>query len=130
MDSLFNQPKNDFEFIDFNLSFDSENVMITNPLELFLQEVRLAIVIGPEELWGFKDSIPLTKYLFNKYITVNKINSELTEFIGLYCEHAKYFEYSITTTLHSIDNNEFILIQLEILNVDSEPIIKKFILGQ
>jgi hypothetical protein len=121
--------------IDINLYFDNENIennIITNPLHLFIQEIELALKIAPMELWGFRYSLDIVKYVFNQYITLNKIEEEISSFITNFCEHAKYFPFNIMAELIEVENVTILYIKSEITNVtstDKEKITQKFILG-
>lgn len=121
--------------IDINLYFDNENIennIITNPLHLFIQEIELSLKTAPMELWGFRYSLDIVKYVFNQYITLNKIEEEISSFITNFCEHAKYFPFTIMAELVEVENVTILYIKSEITNVnstDKEKITQKFILG-
>lgn len=121
--------------IDINLYFDNENIennIITNPLHLFIQELELSLKIAPMELWGFRYSLDIVKYVYNQYITLNKIEEEISSFITNFCEHAKYFPFNIMAELVEVENVTILYIKSEITNVtstDKEKITQKFILG-
>lgn len=121
--------------IDINLYFDNENIennIITNPLHLFIQEIELALKTAPMELWGFRYSLDIVKYVYNQYITLNKIEEEISSFITNFCEHSKYFPFTIIAELVEVENVTILYIKSEITNVnstDKEKITQKFILG-
>jgi hypothetical protein len=121
------------EFIDINL-YDSTDVnsnIITNDLHLFFQEIELAIKIAPGQIWGIKYSIDLNKYLFNQYVTLNQIKSEISNFIGENCEHAKIFQYDINVQILKVENKDLIYIELTIYSEEeNKEFIQKFLLGE
>ena len=68
--------------IDINLYFDNENIeniIITNPLHLFIQEIELSLKTAPMKLWGFRYSLAIDNYVLNQYITSNKLEEEILE---------------------------------------------------
>lgn len=121
--------------MDINLYFDEnnpENNVITNPLHLFIQEIELALKTAPRELWGFRYNLDITKYVFNQYITLNKIEEEISSFISNFCEHSYMFPYNIEVELVDIEDTTILYIKATITNVsssDKEKITQKFILG-
>lgn len=117
--------------IDINLSDDgTTNALITNKLELFLQEVALSVKIGPTEIWGIAASIDLTKYLFNQYISRNNIQNEITTFIGNNCSMANEFQYDITVEILNIDQKDLIYILFKVYDDNNDmDVIQKFLLG-
>lgn len=136
MSDIYEKSDNDFDgYIDFNLHYDGENGdygngIISNPLHLFFQEIELALKVGPNEIWGCKYSIELSKYLFNQYITVDKIQREINTFIAMNCQHASVFQYDITTEILKIDNKELIYIVASIYdNGTDKSFVQKFLLG-
>lgn len=125
--------ENNKNFIDLNLYFDSESIennLITNPLHLFFQEIELAIKIGPGQIWGVKNNIDLNKYLFNQYITINQIKSEITNFIDINCEQAKHHQHDIEVQILNVDNKDLIYIVVSVYSEnENKEFIQKFLLG-
>ena len=121
--------------IDINLYFDPdnpENNVITNPLHLFIQEIELGLKTAPNELWGFKYNLDITKYVFNQYITLKQIEEEISSFIAKFCEHSYMFSYSVMAELVEINDTLILYIKASITNINSpegEQITQKFILG-
>lgn len=131
MNHLFNEQEKQFDYVDLNLAFDDESKnVITNKLELFLQEIYLALMIAPMEIWGVKDSIDLNQYLFSKYITQSFIATEITAYIAKHCAHSSEFTYNIESEI-APDNhgNDMVLIAMTIFNADGSKILKRFVLG-
>lgn len=73
----------------------SDNIL-TNELELFLQEIEMAIQIMPNEVWGINDYLDLKRYILNKYVTITQIRNEITSYINKNCFHAGNFNYKIS----------------------------------
>ncbi len=123
------------EYIDLNLRYhgddnDYGNGIITNELHLFFQEIELAIKIGPGEIWGVKYSIELSKYLFNQYITTQRIKNEITNFIAYNCEHSKLFNWEVNPEILNVENKELIYIVVNIYDNESDKnFLQKFLLG-
>ena len=131
MNHLFNEQEKQFDYVDLNLAFEDESKnVITSKLELFLQEIYLALMIAPMEIWGIKDSIDLNQYLFSKYITESFIGAEIASYIGKHCAHSSEFTYDINAEI-APDNhgNDMVLISATIYNVDGSKILKQFVLG-
>jgi len=128
-----------FEYIDIYIhegkSDDPDDNIISDELSLFFQEVEMAISIAPNEIWGVKDGINLSRYLFNKYVTVTQIKNEITEFITKNCQHAGLFQYKISTeTLKDGNNNDMIYIVMNVVAIDPttgnpENYRQKFLIG-
>lgn len=120
------------EYTDLNL-YESNNInenIINSPLHLFFSEIELAIKISPEEIWGVKNGIDLTKYLFNQYISLNQIKSEISTFIGNECSQSKKHQYEINVEIINIENKDLIYIEAKVYsNEESKEFIQKFLLG-
>lgn len=122
--------------MDLNLYHDLENPennIITNPIHLFLQEIELAVKIGPNEIWGFRYNIDLQKYIFNQYITLKQIEQEISSFISKNCSMAGEFVFTVSTELLDVEGTKVVYIKVEIQNPDSDnpedTYTHKFILG-
>lgn len=120
---------------DLNLHYTGEGDdygqgIITNPLHLFFQEIELAIKCGPNEIWGCKYTIELSKFLFNQYVTTNQIKNEIELFIQENCDQAKNFSWEVVVELMKVDNKELIYIVTSIYDNESDKeFIQKFLLG-
>ncbi len=118
-------------YLDLNLAGTgiSDNV-ITNQLQLFFQEVQIAISVGPQGTWGARDSISISKYIFNQYVTVNNIQNEISSFISAYCSMANYFPWTLTAEILNVDGNDLIYIQLSVTPGGyDKSFIQKYLLG-
>lgn len=117
--------------MDINIFGDIDATpVITDPLELFFQEIALGVKIGPGEIWGIYDSIDLQKYLFNQYTTINKIKNEVQSFIADNCPHASLFQFETDAKLLTVDGKELIYIVVKVYTDDGAEFLNKFMLGQ
>jgi hypothetical protein len=102
--------------------------IISQPLELFIQEIELGMQISPNEIWGIQDSVNLSRYLFNQYVTVTQIRNEITNYISKNCFHASYFQYNITVeTLKNSGNTDLIYIVFNINSEDQDGINQTYV---
>jgi lipid II:glycine glycyltransferase (peptidoglycan interpeptide bridge formation enzyme) len=121
--------------MDINLYFDPinpENNVITNPVHLFFQEIELAIKTAPNELWGFRYSLDITKYVYNQYITLNQVEEEISSFIVKFCDHSSLFPFTVIAEFVNIEGTNILYIKATITNInssDNEQLTQKFILG-
>lgn len=118
-------------YIDLDLH---SNNIISDPLELFFQEIELGIKTAPNEIWGIKDSINLNRYLFNKYVTITQIKNEIKSFIGKNCQHSVNFQYNISVEIiKNSDSKDLIYIVVKVqapdLDGDDTEFLQKFLLG-
>lgn len=120
----------DEEYIDLNLevSDDRNKNIITNPLELFLQEIELLMQLAPTDIWGVNEGIDLKRYIFNKYVTLTQIKNEIKTYIGKHCQHAQYFQYNVSAEMINVENKELLYIVMRI-NSGQDIVNKKFLLG-
>lgn len=126
----------EIEYIDLNLSnsdFPEDNVL-TQPLELFFQEIEIAVQTGLGQIWGVKDSINLHRYLFNRYVTITQIRNEISNFIGKNCQHANVFPYVVSVDMiKGIDKKELIYITVKVNSQnqfgEAEDFLQKFLIG-
>jgi len=123
------------EYVDIYLHGNSisDNILIQK-LELFVQEIELAVQIGPNEIWGINESINLNRFLFNQYVTVTQIRNEISNFIAKNCYHASDFTYNISVeTLKNSGTNDLIYIvcsvNAEDQNGNPQTYPLKFLLG-
>ena len=100
----------EIDYIDISLHGSTNHDSILNEkLELFFQEIELAIQIGPNEIWGIGESINLNRYLFNQYVTITQIKNEISSYISKNCQHVIYFNYTISVeTLKTPDLKDII----------------------
>jgi len=124
----------DEDYLDINFfGTDKNNNILTDPLELFMHEVFIAVQNGPNTLWGISESINLTKYVFNRYITLLQIRNEIQTYIGKHCAHAQLFNHEISVDLINNDGKDLIYITLKVNVPDENRInqeyVQKFLLG-
>ena len=96
------------EFVDIVLNStvdtNQENTVIDNSLQLFMQEVELAIKMEPGDVWGIYDSIDVSKYVFNQYVTLHQVKSEIETYIANNCEHSALFDWEVYPELIEIES--------------------------
>ncbi len=125
----------EIEYIDLYLHSNKiENSILTEKLELFFQEIELAVQTGPNEIWGISESINLSRYLFNQYITITQIKNELSNYISKNCQHATDFTYNISVeTLKGEDSKDLIYILFNVdakdQNGNNQEYQQKFLIG-
>lgn len=125
-------------YIDINLHTSTENYrdinIIDNELALFMQEIELAVKIGPGEIWGIYQSIDINKYVFNQYVTLSQVKQEISTYIGNNCAHASVFPWSVNAQFLDIEGKKLLYIVVKISKTDSnqlpEDFMAKFLLGQ
>jgi len=126
---------NKINYVDIYLHGNTiQDNILTQPLELFIQEIELVMEIGPNEIWGISDSINLGRYLFNQYVTITQIRNEITSYVSKNCQHASEFSYTISVeTIKNSDNKDLIYIVFSINAQDQDGINQtykqKFLLG-
>jgi len=127
--------KNDIDYIDLYLHGSTiDDNILTQPLELFFQEIELSLETQQNEVWGIKDAINLSRYLFNKYITLTQIRNEITIYFNKNCQHACYFPYEISAeTLKNENGSDLIYIVVTVKAEDENgeviPYKQKFLIG-
>ena len=119
------------EYIDLNIYGNGiENNIVTNPLQLFFQEIELGIKTMPGEIWGTVDAINLKKYLFSQFVTMNQIKNEISSFIAYNCAMASAFQYTVDAEIINIDGKDLIYIAVRVPKGDnSGDFVQKFLLG-
>lgn len=119
--------------MDLNLYFDEENPdnnFITNQFHAFLQEIEIAIKTAAEEMWGYRYSIDLKKYVFNQYVTLQQIENEISSFIGNFTHYSELFQYDVKAELLEVDSNLVLYIKTTLDDPDSDQkLTHKFLLG-
>ena len=82
-----------------------EDTVTDSQLFLFLQEVELAVKMEPGDVWGIYDSIDVSKYVFNQYITLNQVRTEIETYIANHCAHAEMFQWEVEPELIELEQN-------------------------
>ncbi len=119
--------------MDINLYFDNDNAdnnVISNEFHLFLQEIEIAIKTSAEEMWGYRYSIDLKKYVFNQYVTLEQVENDISSFIGNFCNYAHMFQYDIKAELVEVENQIIMFIKASITDPENnQKLTHKFLLG-
>ena len=108
----------DTDFLDLNLHEDSiqnisNNILFDN-LRLFLQEVEIAIKLAPGDIWGIVDNINVSRYVFNKYITLNQVTNEIKNYIEKNCSQASRFSWTVKADFLFVDGKNLLHINMNI----------------
>jgi hypothetical protein len=124
----------DIDYIDLYLhGTDISNNILTEPLELFYQEIELALQIAPNEVWGISESINLSRYVFNKFVTITQIKNELSNYVVKNCQHASYFPYNFSVEMVNANGKDLIYIICNIIALDpnghEQTYQQKFLVG-
>jgi len=118
--------------MDINLHFDNETgsqLLLTDDLKLFQQEIELAIKIIEGEIWNRPKNLDINRYLFNKYLSVYNIRNEIVNFITEECEHSNLFEWDLDIKFIKNElNEEFLLINITVYR-NEEAYENKFLIG-
>lgn len=126
---------NDIDYIDLYLHGSSiDDNILTEPLELFFQEIEISLETQQNEVWGIKDAINLSRYLFNKYVTLTQIKNEITTYLNNNCQHACYFPFEISAeTIKNSNGSDliYIVVSVKALDESGEEITykQKFLIG-
>jgi hypothetical protein len=76
----------EIKYIDLYLHGTNINdSILTEELELFFQEIEIALQTGPNEIWGIGEAINLNRYLFNRYVTITQIKNEISTYVSNNC---------------------------------------------
>ena len=99
-------------------------------MQLFFQEVAIAVQSAPGEIWGQKTAIDLKQYLWNKYVTLNQIKNEISSYIQNNCQHSNVFQYDLDAKFLNVDGKELVYIEMGVsVNGNSTDFVQKFLLG-
>ena len=125
---------NNYVYLDLFLHGETihENIL-TNPLELFFQEIELAIKIAPNEIWGIVDAINISRYVFNKYVTITQIKNEITTYINRNCQHSSDYNFDVSVETIEAGYKDLVYIVVKVLAQNEkneiQEFLQKFLLG-
>ena len=124
----------EINYIDLYLhGTNINNSILTEELELFFQEIEIALQTGPNEIWGIGEAINLNRYLFNKYVTITQIKNEISTYVSNNCQHSTSFNYTISVETINEGNKDiiYILFTVDAKNADGEnqQYLQKFLIG-
>jgi hypothetical protein len=131
------EAQGDTSFIDLYLHSDSDQTrelnIIDNDLELFLQEIEIAVKIAPGEVWGIYENININRYVFNQYVTLSQVKNEISTYIGKNCANANRFPWTVDAQFLDVDGKKLLYIVVTITRTNDEGIsenfFSKFLLG-
>lgn len=124
------------EYIDLNLhSTSKQENMITNQLELFFQEVEIAIKTFPGDVWGVTNFLNINRYVFNRYISITQIKNEIMNYIENNCACASKYNWRVNVKLYSAKDTpgqkgDLVYIELVVdRDAESGQFVNKYVLG-
>ena len=87
------------DYIDLNLHeftvLSKDDNVLCSKIELFLQELEIAIKMGPTDVYGHYHTFNLQSYVFSQFVTEGQIIQALNEHIKNNCFHSIYFDWNI-----------------------------------
>ena len=122
--------------IDINIVSENKNdAIIDNPLELFLQEVLMAVTNNQYDVFDLKSPIKLKRYVFSVFVNENEIKNDILRFIADNCHHASYFKHDVEVRIMKSKNDtDLIHVILHVYTTNAEgnetDNIQQFIIGQ
>lgn len=124
------------DYIDLNLhSTNKQDNVITNQLELFFQEVEVAVKTFPGDVWNVTNFLNVNRYVFNRYISITQIRNEIMNYIENNCASASKFNWNCIVKLYSAKDTpgqKGDLVYIEVtVDKDSNDgqFVNKYILG-
>lgn len=125
------------EYIDLSLHFDKSgtklNNILENSVELFMQELELAVKMLPSDVWGIKDFLNINRYVFSQYITLTQVINDITDYVTYNCQHASEHNWEVNAEFATVEGRDFLLIMFTIHDVNekgiSEAFKVKFLMG-
>ena len=122
---------NNLDFVDLYLHGDTPltknfNVLY-NPIEMFMQEIEIAIKMAPGEVWGIFSAIDITQYVFSQYITAAQVKQEVSSYIIENCVSASKYPWDIEVVMiENKDSNKLLHIIVTVNVVDSKGASEEF----
>ena len=122
-------------YIDLSLHNDSiqtrNDNIIDNTVELFMQELELAVKMLPSDVWGIKDFLNINRYVFSQYITLTQVINDISNYVQNNCAHAAEHQWQVNAEFVEVENRDFLHILFTIyLNGEKQEEYKvKFLFG-
>ncbi len=93
----------DSDYLDLSLHDDSilsknDNILSTD-VELFFQEIELAIKMEPTDVYAHYNTFSLQNYVFSRQISETDIIAEITEHIKNNCYHSYLFTWNVNVII-------------------------------
>lgn len=118
------------EYVDFNLHQFSESTknynVLDTELNLFLQEIEMAVKMAPGDSWGFVEGIDLNGYVFNHKLTRFQVENEVRIFIENNCEGAKNYPWTVETEFVNVNRRRMLSIRVTVTKKNNEGIDEQF----
>lgn len=121
--------------MDINLHYTIDGdvpVVLIRPVDLFFQEVELAIKIFEYSIWNRPKGLDIRKYVFNKYVSVYMMETEIKNFITQECDNASNFDWDLSVYILNVEetkaSSEVIVIEMKI-DFNGETITNKFLIN-
>lgn len=116
--------------MDINLNYGEPNntkpLILTDPVDLFFQEVELAIKVFRTEVWNRPDGIDIQQYVLNKFVSTYQMKIEISTFIERECANAGNFVWELNVY---ISEQNIIVINLQI-NLENDIATNQFFIRQ
>ena len=102
------------EYLDLNLHestiLSKDDNVLTSDIELFLQEVELAIKMEPTDVYGHYNTFCLQNYVFSQFVTEGDVIQAITEHIKNNCFHSYLFNWNVDAKFESTSQRNSILV--------------------
>lgn len=126
--------------IDFNLNHNPDSNMfgtdaiISEPILLFIQEIEIAIKLAPYDLWCKFNTPNIQRYVFNRFISTNKIKNGISAYIANECSQATNFVYEVEAYFLFNENkkSDILYIQVRIFDTNYSQLLstQNFMAGE
>lgn len=119
-----NTPFLDLSLYDCDINTKEINVLHT-PLDLFLQEIELAMQMGATDVYGIKNNFVLSDYVFSRFISEVEFVSRLNKHIIDNCAHAGIFSWKIECELNNANHQGVLYVLFTIDAEEESKVIRK-----
>lgn len=121
------------EYIDLALHGSSRfDCILENSIELFMQELEIAVKMLPSDVWGIKDFLNINRYVFSQYVTLSQVINDITDYVTYNCQHASEHQWFVNAEFVTVENRDFLHIIFNIQDASdeiSEDYKVKFLFG-
>lgn len=122
------------DYLDLNLHestiLSKDDNILSLDIELFLQEVELAIKMEPTDVYGHYGTFSLYNYVFSQFVTEGEIIDAITEHIKDNCFHSYLFNWEVEVEFVTTAQRNSILLIKMYVNGDkpSDRFMKTFLI--
>lgn len=110
------------EYLDLNLhGTEKDDNILSSEVELFFQEIELAIKMEPTAVYGHYGTFSLQNYVFTQFANETDIISTVTEHIKNNCYHSYLFNWNVDCLIQE----QTIIIQFNVVDVKTSEKFKK-----